>query len=214
VYRPGIVQPPAARTPAIVAPPAASTRTYSNRGFASGRGRGMQTAGPSSAPPVIYYRGTPVPPGAQQSPANAYERAGVAVPRNLPGSTGSSRSVMPGGDAGRGNTTPPQYRGPTGSSQGSGDGSPRSGGRISAPGAAPRSGVPSAVPRASGSLSGPGFSGVPAAPRSAPMGSMGPPPGMSAPAMRSAPPPARSGSASPGAAPSQAGPRSGGSSRR
>ncbi len=209
-YRPGIVQPPAARTPAITTPPAYSTRTYSNRGFATARGRGTQTPG-TPAPPVIYHRGTPVPP-AGSNPANAYERAGVAVPRNLPNSAGSSRSVMPSSDSGRGTVSRPPDRGPSGYPQGYGDPSPRSGGSMSAPGSSgPRSGGGYAVPRSSRSYSGPGFSGAPASPSSAPMRSMGAPrTSMSAPSMRAAPPPARSAPAS--AAPSRAG--SGGHSRR
>ena len=208
-FRPGVVQPPAARTPGVVAPPAYSTRTYSGRGRDITPGHGMRTPG-GAAPPVIYYRGTPVPPGTGSNPADAYGRAGVAVPRNLPGSTRSSRPVMP--DGGPRGAAPPQYRGPSGASPGPGDSSPRSGGRMSAPGAAPRYGVPSAVPRSSPSYSGPGLSSPAPSPRmSSPMRSMAPPAGLSGPAIRSAPP-ARS--APPSASPAQAVPRSAGHSRR
>jgi uncharacterized protein DUF6600/FecR-like protein len=37
-----------------------------------------------AAPPVIYHRGTPIPPDTQRNPASVYDRAGVAVPRGLP----------------------------------------------------------------------------------------------------------------------------------
>ena len=204
-YRPGIARPPATRTPGVTAPPAYSTRTYSNRGDSN--------RGYSGAPPVIYHRGTPITPDARSNPANAYARAGVAVPRNLPGSVNSPRSLMPRPEPGRGarpepgpGAPPPQYRGPSGPPQGYGDPSPRSGGRMSAPGASPRDGAPRAVPRSSGSYSGPGVSGPPPSPRmSSPTRSMGPPRGVSSPGPRSAPP---------SAAPSHAVPRSGGHSRR
>ena len=113
----------------------------------------------------------PCPLERSSNPADAYGRAGVAVPRNLPGSAGSSRSIMP--DGGPRGVAPPQYRGPSGASQGDGDSSPRSGGRMSAPGAAPRYGVPSAAPRSNPSYSGPGISSPAPSPRmSSPMRSM------------------------------------------
>jgi Family of unknown function (DUF6600)/FecR protein len=209
-YRPGIARPPAATSPAVTAPPAYSARTYSNRGVSTPRGRGQRTPG-STAPPVIYHRGTPVPPDARSNPANAYERAGVAVPRNLPGSVGSSRSVMPRAEPGRGTTPPPQYRVPSAPYQGYGPPSPRSGGsRMTSPGVAPRSGAPYAVPRSSGSYSGPGGISVPSPRGMGSMRQMSPPAGMTAPPAGTAPP-ARTAPSS--AAPSHAVPR-GGHSRR
>lgn len=184
-YRPGIARPPAATTPAITAPPAYSTRTYSNRGYSTSPARGMRTPG-TAAPPVIYYRGTPVPPGGRSSPADAYERAGVAVPRNLPGSARSSRPVMPGDARSR---ETPQYRGPSGPPQGYGEPSPRSGGRMSSPGVSPRSSAPYAVPRSNQSYSGPRMSAPSPSLRSmAPMRGAGPPAGGTAPPARTAPP--------------------------
>ena len=59
-------------------------------------GRGMRTPGARSAACHLLPRHAGAP-RARSNPANAYERAGVAVPRNLPGSAGSSRPVMPDG---------------------------------------------------------------------------------------------------------------------
>lgn len=167
VYRPGIVQPPAVRTPGVRTPPAYSSRTYRgypspdrgavapDPGRAAGSGRMMRTPGAPS-PPVIYYRGTPMPPGGRSSPADAYGRAGVAVPRNLPGSFGSSRSVMPPPGMGRGAAPPPQYRGPSVPYGGFGTPGPRSMG--------PQMGAPMRQ-------MGPPPSGSPPPARSAPHGS-------------------------------------------
>jgi hypothetical protein len=210
IYRPGVVRPPVVTTPAATSPPAYSSRTNSNRGFATPRGGGVRTAG-AGTPPVIYYRGSPVPPPGANSPATAYERAGVAVPRGLPGSAGAPRQVMP--------APPPQYRGPSVPYPGSGDPSPRTGGRMSTPGAAPRGGMPYAVPRSSGSYSGPGLVAPPSlSPRSmAPMRPMGPQAGTLAPPARMGAPAGmavpRAPSAPPTSAPSQAVPRSGHSRR-
>jgi Family of unknown function (DUF6600)/FecR protein len=202
IYRPGIARPPAATSPAVATPPAYSARTYTNRGFSTPGGRGPRAPG-TAAPPVIYYRGTPAPPDAGSNPANAYERAGVAVPRNLPGSIGSSRSVMP--------TPPRQYGAPSAPNRGYGPPSPRSGGRMTSPGAGPRGSAPYAVPRSSGSYSGPGNKSAPSpSPGAGSMRQVSPSTGTTAPPAGTAPP-ART--APPSAAPSHAVPR-GGYSRR
>ena len=55
------------------------------------RARSAQRRRRLARPTVIYHRGTPIEPqtGGSSSPASAYERAGVAVPRGLPADRGA-----------------------------------------------------------------------------------------------------------------------------
>jgi hypothetical protein len=97
---------------------------------------------PSTPPPVIYHRGTPISPDAQRYPPSGPDRAGVAVPRGLPATPGASPGTanIRGGSVttqtardGRSTTGTPQVGAGTARglspSPGTGD-SPRSGGTM------------------------------------------------------------------------------------
>lgn len=88
---------------AAAATPNASVVTPGDRGVSVSR---SAQPGP---PPVIYHRGTPSEPG--RSGAEAYERAGVAVPRGLPAEAG--RAAAPTEPSTRGTASPyGQHRSP------------------------------------------------------------------------------------------------------
>ena len=97
-----VTTPPRDRRPAG-APVAASSefggtpppnRAATDPGTRSGHSRVMRTPAPS-APPVIYYRGSAIPPDSQRGAASTYERAGIAVPRSLP--AGATAGAPPSG---------------------------------------------------------------------------------------------------------------------
>jgi Family of unknown function (DUF6600)/FecR protein len=80
------VEPPAAASSgfAVERGSAAANRGGSFMGTAvPARSRATRTPAPAG-PPVIYYRGTSIPPAIQRSPAVTGNRAGIAVPRGLP----------------------------------------------------------------------------------------------------------------------------------
>ena len=71
------------------APPTTSSGTFTSSGNVTVQpSRGYRAAAPT-APPVIYYRGSPIPPEVQRRPPGAYDRAGIAVPRGLPADAGA-----------------------------------------------------------------------------------------------------------------------------
>ena len=76
---------PGTLTPAVSTTGSVATRT----GYVTPRTGTVSTI-PSAPPAVIYHRGSPISPETQRAPANAYERAGVAVPRGLPADPGAS----------------------------------------------------------------------------------------------------------------------------
>ncbi len=144
------------RGPPLSDPGSASSASRTPAPASAGSARTFSTSASASGPPnVIYHRGTPIEPqtGGSSSPASAYERAGVAVPRGLP----ADRGAVPG-PAGADSRT--RYGNPTPSATPyGGTTSPYSRGRSNAPDPGPAGSRPSdhpdyAVPR-SGDRTGP-----------------------------------------------------------
>jgi hypothetical protein len=144
----------------VVAPavPGAGATTPGDRGASVAR---STRPGP---PPVIYHRGTPSDAG--RSDVGPYERAGVAVPRNLPADAGQAQ---PAADASRARTVSPYGRSRSPYDARTGDGR---GEMVTRPGDHPDYAVPRSSPRGSDA---PQYQPRSATPRSEPRTSAPPP---------------------------------------